>query len=178
MPVYSLQELTALKDSELVRTPEFVYTEQIETVPEGTHTQDHSSSHSWRRPSHGHSKRQPVTPKAAISFSQKSLFDTGKPDERDNAVEDTIGGEAEDDEFAARFLLKNKQKPLRKQQDVDEDGTPIVNLSYAAALAATMKMSESQAQPSEEAVGDEDGWVSVEKPRRNRNKGSFSKWRS
>ena len=180
MTEYSFEQLNALKDSSLVSCPEFVYKEEIETVPAGTHFQEHSTN--WRRGSHS-TKRQPVMPNAAIPFSQKSLFDTGKPDEKSSAVEDTTTGDADDDEYAAQFLLRSKQKPVKKTQEVDEDGAQVVNLSYAAALAATMKMSEA---PSEQAEGaaaadDDDGWVSVAttKPRRNRNKGgSFSKWRS
>lgn len=185
MPVYTIEQLIALKGSDLIVVPEFEWNE-IEKVPAGSNYA-HDHGHSWRRGSHNNEKRPVVMPKAAIPFSQRALFDK-KSENENNGVqtEETEEGEADDDEYAARFLLKNKAA-TKKIPEVTSDGAPVVNLSYAAALAASMKMSEAAEEPpkqgEEEATADpqdDDGWVSVShqaKPRRNRNKGSFSKWR-
>lgn len=186
MPVYTIEQLIALKGSDLIVVPEFEWNE-IEKVPAGSNYA-HEQGHSWRRGSHNNEKRPVVMPKAAIPFSQRALFDKKADKESSSAAqtEEADEGEADDDEYAARFLLKNKAA-TKKTPETTSDGAPVVNLSYAAALAASMKMSEASEEPPKQgeeeaaaAAEDDDGWVSVShqaKPRRNRNKGSFSKWR-
>lgn len=172
MPTYSIELMQALKDSTLVETPEFLWNE-IEVVA----PQVPQPSSTWRKPTEPRKPAPP--PKAAIPFSQRSLFDV-KAREEQNTQEEEEEGELDDDEYAAKFLLKNKRKNKKNADTQDQDGAQVINLSYAAALAATMKMSEAQpeeeqAQPEEPL--EEDGWVSVssQKPRRNR-QNNFSRW--
>lgn len=192
MPFYSVEQLVALKESSLVVAPEFKWNE-IEKVPKGTNAHQENGENakphgSWRRGSHNahNNKRPTVMPKAAIPFSQRALFDHKNPESQSAVTEDAEDLASDDDEFAARYLLKSKPKSKKQTTATDEDGAPVVNLSYAAALAASMKMSEaapesSEAAPEEGAADAEDGWVSVShqsKPRKSRNnRGSFSKWR-
>lgn len=159
MSVYSPSELKALRKSELVAAPPFDWNEFEQPAPQKA----------WQK----EGKRAPVVPKAAIPFSQRALFDSGaKPDAEDA---DEVEGDADDDEFAARYLLKKEKPRVKKSQDAD--GQPVINLSYAAALAASMKMSEGATEETVEEV-DEEGWTSVSqsKGRKNRNR-SFSSWR-
>lgn len=166
MSVYTLDALKELRNSELVSKPEFAFEEFVPQSSGDRETYKLSAQ-----------KRAPVVPKAAIPFSQRALFDSNATPA--GQEENEIEGEAEDDEFAARYLLKNKDKHKTKKS-TDVDGQPVINLSYAAALAASMKMSEASASNDTEAVAqdDEDGWTSVTqtKPRKNRNR-SFGAWR-
>lgn len=188
MPIYSVEQLVALKESDLVVVPEFKWNE-IEKVSKGIHAhQAHGDKQqgSWRRGSHSsqNSKRPTVMPKAAIPFSQRALFDNKNSGVQSAAVEDTEDLDSDDDEFAARYLLKSKPKPKKQSAAADGDGAPVVNLSYAAALAASMKMSEAASEAeaaAEEGADAEDGWLSVSHQGKGRkirnNRGSFSKWR-
>lgn len=162
MSVYSPSVVKELRKSELVAPPEFEWNE-FDKIPA-------QAQKPW-------TKR--AIPKAALPFSQRALFATDAEKEAlaEQNKQEKEEAEVDDDEFAARYLLK-KDKSRNKHKTNDTDREPVINLSYAAALAASMKMSD-PAETEAVAEVDEEGWTSVSqtKGRKNRNR-SFDGWRA
>lgn len=176
MPRYTLEELLDLRESPLVKRPDFEWHE-FEAIVR-------------KRRSSSHKQRPVVMPQAVLP--RTGVFNTSKTNSAGMGNSDIEDDDADppetDEEMAARILQQrewsNKQMKEHSHHHHHPGGPQLVNLGYAAALAATSTIGRTEESP-DQAVADDDGdWISVGHEKTNRKKsfgrngrGSFSRWR-